>query len=76
MILRFAFEALNTYKDIKPLPALEAFIKTFKEQHLTAHSKTDVIKRTETIRQETQRGTNEYSTEFKMPSPGLELWLL
>jgi hypothetical protein len=57
---------INTYKDVKPLPNLEAFIKAFKEQHLTAHSKADVIRRAETIRQGTQRGANEYSTEFKM----------
>ena len=57
---------INTYKDVKPLPSLEVFLKAFKEQHLTAHSKADVIKRAETIRQGTQRGANEYSTEFKM----------
>src|SRR5579859_2562831 len=58
---------INTYKDIKPLPSLEVFLKAFKEQHLTAHSKADVIKRAETICQGFQRGANEYSTEFKMP---------
>ena len=31
-----------------------------------AHSKADVIKRAETIRQGRQRGTSKYSTEFKM----------
>jgi hypothetical protein len=57
---------INTYKNVKPLPTLEVFLKAFEEQHLTAHSKADVIKRAETIRQGTQRGANEYSTEFKM----------
>jgi Retrotransposon gag protein len=57
---------INSYKDIKPLPSLEVFFKAFKEQHLTAHSKADVIRRAETIRQGTQRGADEYSTEFKM----------
>jgi hypothetical protein len=45
---------INTYKDVKPLPSLEDFLKAFKEQHLTAHSKADVIKRAETIRQGAQ----------------------
>ena len=57
---------INTYKDIKPLPALTVFLKAFEEQHLTAHSKADIIKRAETIRQRSQRSMNEYSTEFKM----------
>ena len=33
---------------------------------MTSHNKADVIKRAETIKQGTQRGANEYSTEFKM----------
>ena len=57
---------INTYKNVKPLPLLEPFLKAFKEQHLTSHSKADVIKRAETIKQGTQRSANEYSTEFKM----------
>jgi hypothetical protein len=56
---------INTYKDVKPLPSLTDFLKEFMEQHLTAHSKADVIKRAETISQGYQRGVNEYSTEFK-----------
>ena len=57
---------INSYKDVKPLPTLGVFLEAFKEQHLTAHSKADVIKRVESIRQGTQRGANEYSTEYKM----------
>jgi len=57
---------INTYKNVKPLPLLEPFLKAFKEQPLTSHSKADVIKRAESIRQGTQCGANEYSTEFKM----------
>src|SRR5579859_483656 len=57
---------INTYKDVKPLPSLENFLKAFKEQHLMAHSKADIIKHTETIRQGSHREVNEYSTEFKM----------
>ena len=45
---------INSYQDVKPLPSLKDFLKSFKEQHLTAHSKADVIKRSETIRQGTQ----------------------
>ena len=57
---------INSYKDIKPLPSLAEFIKAFKEHHFTSHSEADIIKRAETIRQGTQQGANEYSTEFKM----------
>ena len=57
---------INTYRDVKPLPPLKDFIKAFEEQHLMAHSKADVIKHAETICRGSQRGTSEYSTEFKM----------
>jgi hypothetical protein len=57
---------INSYKDVKPLPLLEDFLKSFKEQHSTTHSKADLIKRSETICQGTQRGANKYSTQFKM----------
>ena len=57
---------INSYKDVKPLPSLEEFIKAFKDHHLTSHSEADIIKRAETIRQGAQRGANEYSSEFKM----------
>src|SRR5437667_1649514 len=57
---------INSYKDVKPLPLLEEFIKAFKDHHLTSHSEADIIKRAETIRQGAQRGANEYSSEFKM----------
>jgi len=58
--------SIDTFKDTKPLPSLAVFIKAFEEQHLTSKNKADVIKRAETIRQGTQRGANEYSTEFRM----------
>jgi len=57
---------INSYKDVKPLPSLAEFIEAFKEHHLTSHSEADIIKRAETIRQGSQRGATEYSTEFKM----------
>src|SRR5438876_3170041 len=57
---------INSYKDVKPLPSLEEFIKAFKDHHLTSHSEADIIKRAETIPQGAQRGANEYSSEFKM----------
>ena len=56
---------INTYKYVKPFPLLEPFLKAFKEQHLTFHSKADVINRAETFRTGTQRGANEYSTEIQ-----------
>lgn len=57
---------INTYKDIKPLPLLDVFLKALKEHHLTSHNEADIIKRAETIRQGAHRGANEFSTEFKM----------
>ena len=42
---------INTYNGVDPLPSLKDFIKAFKEQHLMAHSRADVIKRAETIYQ-------------------------
>ncbi len=57
---------INTYKDVKPLPALSEFIKAFKEHHQASHSDADTIKHVETIRQGARRNTSQYSTEFKM----------
>ena len=56
---------INTYKDVKPLPALAEFIVTFKEYHQVTNGEADIIDRVETIHQD-QRTVNQFCAEFKL----------
>jgi Retrotransposon gag protein len=55
----------NTYANVRPLPALDDFLKAFKEQFLAFHGDDDIIKRLGEIDQGSKT-TSQYSTEFQM----------